>query len=237
MHAQAAIRNRNQAVSRYSPMVRRMAHRMLSRLPANVELDDMVQAGMMGLMDAAERYQGGQGAQFETYAAQRIRGAMLDGLRDSDWLPRSVRRSQRRIDAASNAVAHRKGRRPTEAELAAELDLPLAECRRMLGEAHCGQLVHAEDLSGGLDALAPQGRDAADAAADPLARLEDRRFRAALVAAIGRLPERERQVMGMYYEQDLNLREIAHVLGVTESRVCQLHGRAVRRLRERLRGC
>ncbi len=237
MPAQAAYLESNEAVKRYAPMVRRMAHHMLSRLPANVELDDMVQAGMIGLMNAAERYENDHGARFETYAAQRIRGAMLDGLRDNDWLPRSLRRAQRRIDAATNAAAHRKGRTPTESELAEELAVSLPDCRRLLREARGAHLVHAEDLHGGADALECAVQEESTPANDPLAQLEDRQFREALVGAIERLPERERRVMGMYYEQDLNLREIAQVLGVTESRVCQLHSQAVRRLRERLKAC
>ena len=235
MPAQAAYLESHEAVRRFAPMVRRMAHHMLSRLPANVEFDDMVQAGMIGLMDATRRYQDNQGARFETYAAQRIRGAMLDGLRDGDWLPRRVRQAQRRIDAATNAVAHRKGRVPTESELADELAMPLADCRRLVGEARGAQLVHAEDLDGGLDAIEPPAHDASGPSTDPLAQLEEQRFHETLAAAIERLPERERRVMGMYYEQDLNLREIAQVLGITESRVCQLHGQAVRRLRVRLK--
>lgn len=232
MYTRNGTLDRNEAIKRYAPMVRRMAHHLLARLPASVELDDMIQAGMMGLMDALARYEDAHGAQFETYAAQRIRGAMLDGLREQDWLPRGVRRAQRRIDAAMQALEQTLGRAPSESELAARLGLSLADYRELLQEARGTQLVFIEDLPDGEERIEREGPDPN---ADPLARLQDKKFRKALVAAIERLPERERLVMGMYYEQELNLREIAGVLGVTESRICQLHSQAVSRLRARLR--
>ena len=232
MYTRNGTLDRNEAVQHYAPMVRRMAHHLLARLPASVELDDMIQAGMMGLMDALARYEDTHGAQFETYAAQRIRGAMLDGLRDQDWLPRGVRRAQRRIDAAMQALEQTLGRAPSESELANRLGLSLADYRELLQEARGTQLVFIEDLAEGEEGVEREGPEQN---ADPLARLQDKRFRKALVAAIERLPERERLVMGMYYEQELNLREIAEVLGVTESRICQLHSQAVSRLRAKLR--
>ncbi len=236
MYTQNGTLDRNEAVKRFAPMVRRMAHHLLARLPASVELDDMIQAGMMGLMDALQRYEEAHGAQFETYAAQRIRGAMLDGLREHDWLPRGVRRAQRRIDEAMKTLEHRLGRAPAESELARELGLSLEDYRHLLQDARGTQLVFYEDLSEADEGGDFVERNCADAAPDPLARLEDRNYREALVAAIERLPEREKLVMGMYYEQDMNLREIAEVLGVTESRVCQLHSQAISRLRAKLKG-
>lgn len=235
MYTPAGTLSRDEAIRRYVPLVRRIAHHLIARLPASVELDDVIQAGMMGLLDALQRYEDHHGAQFETYAAQRIRGAMLDSLRAHDWLPRGVRRAQRRIDKALRALEHRLGRSPSEAEIAAELGLSLADYRRLLEDARGTQLLYCEDLPPGTEDER-EDAEVAGRAADPLARLEDRRFREALVAAIERLPERERQVMGMYYEQELNLREIAAVLGVTESRVCQIHAQAIARLRSRLKG-
>ncbi|MCX7962694.1 MAG: RNA polymerase sigma factor FliA [Burkholderiales bacterium] len=235
MYTQKGTLSRDEAVRRHAPLVRRMAHHLIARLPANVELDDVIQAGMMGLLDAIQRYEEHHGAQFETYAAQRIRGAMLDALRSHDWLPRGVRRAQRRIDRALQALEHRLGREPTESEIAAELRLSLDEYRRLLEEARGTQLLFYEDLAPGSEDEREE-TDTPDLQTDPLARLEDRRFREALVAAIERLPERERQVMGMYYEQELTLKEIAAVLGVTESRVCQIHAQAIARLRARLKG-
>lgn len=235
MYTQNGTLSRDEAIKRYAPMVRRMAHHLLARLPASVELDDMVQAGMIGLLDALNRYEETHGAQFETYAAQRIRGSMLDGLREHDWLPRGVRRAQRRIDAAMQALEHRNGRSPSEAELAAQLGLSIEDYRHLLQEARGTQLVFYEDLADAEGNGDFGGSNCPDPAPDPLARLQDKNFRKALVAAIEKLPERERMVMGMYYEQELNLREIAEVLGVTESRVCQLHSQAIARLRTKLR--
>ncbi len=228
-------KDREEQIRRYAPMVRRMAHHLLARLPASVMLDDIVQAGMIGLMDALSRYEDTHGAQFETYATQRIRGAMLDGLREHDWLPRGVRRAQRKLDEALRTLEQRLGRPPAEAEIAAELSLSLEDYRHFLQDARGAQLMYYEDAGDREDPADFVDQHAEARPEDPLERLSDKRFREALVAAIERLPERERQVMGMYYEQELNLREIAEVLGVTESRICQIHSQAIARLRTRLK--
>jgi len=227
---------RSAAVQRYAPMVRRLAAQLIARLPANVELDDLVQAGMIGLMDALSRYETGHGAQFETFAMQRIRGAMIDELRGGDWLPRSVRRNQRAIEAAVHAVEQRTRRPATEAEVAAQMGLGLAAYQQMLGDAHGAQLVYLDEVGGAESDDSFLDRHAAPEQYDPVRILGDERFRASLATAIEGLPERERQVMGMYYEHDMNLKEIGAVLGVTESRVCQLHSQAVARLRTKMKG-
>ncbi len=223
-------------IENYLPMVRRAAARMIGRLPANVEMDDLVQAGVMGLMDAMQRYETGHGAQFETFAMQRVRGAMLDELRGTDWVPRSVRKSQRDIAGAVHALENKLQRAPTDAEIAGHMALPLQDYHDMLTDVRSAQLVYADDYEAAdgdthyLDRhLTP------DEASDPASQLSDRRFREALVAAIENLPEREQYVMSMYYEHDMNLKEIAAVLGVTESRVCQLHSQSVARLRSKLK--
>ena len=219
----------------YSPLVRRLAHQMIAKLPANVEIDDLIQVGMIGLNDAMSRFDQAQGVQFETFVTQRIRGAMLDELRGSDWMSRGDRKHQRAIEAAVHKLEQRLGRAPAEAEIAAELGMKLADYQELLGKVRGTQLVYLEDMSnedGEDDFL---DRHVADEEANPLARLTDRRMREALVAAIENLPEREQYVMSMYYEHDMNLKEIAAVLGVTESRVCQLHSQAVARLRAKLR--
>jgi len=229
--------DRTAAVQRYAPLVRRLAAQLIARLPANVELDDLVQAGMIGLMDALSRYESGHGAQFETFAMQRIRGAMIDELRGGDWLPRSVRRNQRAIEAAVHAVEQRSRRPATEAEVAAQMGLTLAAYQQLLADAHGAQLVYLDELAGGDSEEGFLERHAVpEQTTDPVRVLGDERFRASLAAAIEGLPERERQVMGMYYEHDMNLKEIGAVLGVTESRVCQLHSQAVARLRTRMKG-
>ena len=219
----------------YAPLVRKLAHQMIVKLPANVELDDMIQAGMMGLMDAVAKFEQAQGVAFEVYATNRIRGAMLDELRANDWLPRSARKSQRDIENAVHRIEGRLKRAPTEAEIARELGIPVADYQQMLTEARGAQLLYFDDLGGGADDDDYLERHIADAGADPSSIVGDRRFRTALVGAIEQLPEREKLLMGLYYEQDMNLKEIGAVLGVTESRVCQLHSQAVARLRAKLK--
>jgi RNA polymerase sigma factor for flagellar operon FliA len=221
-------------IKEFAPLVRRMAHHLTAKLPPSVEIDDIIQAGMIGLMDAASRYQEGQGAQFETFATQRIRGAMLDELRQNDWLPRSARKTMRRIESAVHKLQQRLGRAPNEKEIAQELGETLETYQALLQEARGCELLHLEDFGRGeeddyLDRHCPDQRS------NPLDLFQDARFRGALVKAIEALPDREKLLMGLYYEQDLNFKEIAAVLEVSESRVCQLHSQAVSRLRARLR--
>ncbi|NCT81777.1 MAG: RNA polymerase sigma factor FliA [Comamonadaceae bacterium] len=222
-------------IKQYSPLVRRLAHQMIAKLPANVEVDDLIQVGLIGLTDALSRFDAEQGVQFETFATQRIRGAMLDELRGGDWVSRGTRRQQREIEAAVHKVEQRLGRAPSEAEIAAEMGLPLAEYQELLGKVRGTQLVYLEDMSGDDGDEDYLDRHVADEAANPVALLQDYRMRQALVEAIKNLPEREQFVMSMYYEHDMNLKEIAAVLKVTESRVCQLHSQSIARLRVKLR--
>ena len=169
----ASAADRDALIRKYAPMVRRMAHHLLARLPASVMLDDIVQAGMIGLMDALGRYEDTHGAQFETYATQRIRGAMLDGLREHDWLPRGVRRAQRKLDEAMRTLEQKLGRAPGESEIAAELGLSLEDYRHFLQDARGAQLVYYED-AGDRDEPAelPEER-AEERPSDPLERLSD----------------------------------------------------------------
>lgn len=235
MYTARGTLDRSSELARHAPMVRRLASQMMARLPSNVEIDDLVQAGMIGLMDALQRFQVGQGAQFETFAMQRIRGAMIDELRGADWAPRSVRRNQRQIEEAVRQLEQRLQRPPIETEIAAHLGLSLADYQQMLADAHGGQIVHLDEMLGDDADEGFLDRYGGSTDEEPARMLGDERFRRALVAAIQELPERERQVMGMYYEHEMNLKEIGAVLGVTESRVCQLHGQAVARLRAKLR--
>jgi len=219
----------------YRPLVRRLAHQMIAKLPANVELDDLIQVGMIGLHDALGRFDAAQGVQFETFATQRIRGAMLDELRGADWMSRGDRRQQRSIEAAVHKLEQKLGRAPGEGEIASEMGLSLADYQALLGKVRGTQLLYLEDIGGDEGDDSYLDRHVADEDANPSGLLQDRRMREALVAAIKNLPEREQFVMSMYYEQDMNLKEIAAVLGVTESRVCQLHSQSIARLRARLR--
>ncbi|MEW6164191.1 MAG: RNA polymerase sigma factor FliA [Pseudomonadota bacterium] len=229
MYTAQGTLEKERLVNQYAPLVKRIAYHLMAKLPASVQVDDLVQNGMLGLLDALGRFEEGMGAQFETYAVQRVRGAMLDGLRENDWLPRGIRKEMRRVETAIQRLEHEQGRQPSEGELAAALDMPLADYQRLLQEARGHQLIYLEDLSGDDDDYLD--RHAAGASLDPLALLEESDMRGALVAAIANLPEREKLMMALYYEQDLNLREIGEVMGVTESRVCQLHSQAVARLR------
>ena len=222
-------------LKQYSPLVRRLAHQMIAKLPANVEVDDLIQVGMIGLNDALSRFDAAQGVQFETFATQRIRGAMLDELRGSDWMSRGNRRQQRSIESAVHKLEQKLGRAPTEGEIAAEMGTTLAEYQELLSKVRGTQLVYLEDMSGDDGDDDYLDRHVADEDVNPLALLQDRRMREALVEAIKNLPEREQYVMSMYYEHDMNLKEIAAVLGVTESRVCQLHSQSIARLRVKLR--
>ena len=226
--------SQDEQINKYAPLVKRIAYHMMARLPASVEVDDLIQVGLIGLMDAVSRFDGNQGARFESYATQRIRGAMLDELREADWLPRHVRQKSRQIESAIHRLEQRNGKSPSEEEISAELDMSISQYQSMLGDVKCSQLLYYEDFSDE-DSASFLERYLVDGSNDPLAVLEDEGFRDSLIAAIHHLPERERSMMGMYYEQDMNLKEIGAVLGVSESRVCQLHSQAVARLRAQLK--
>ncbi|CAM3542791.1 RNA polymerase sigma factor FliA [Bordetella sputigena] len=227
-------------LAEYAPLVRKLALQLLARLPASVELDDLIQAGMIGLLDAARRYQEVADAQFETYATARIRGAMLDELRNQDWLPRSVRSKAKRIDQAVAQLTQQLMRPPSETEIAGHLELPLAEYHQLLYDAQGAQIVHYEDF-GSENGAESRDADWAAGAADsgpsgnPLDTLLAADFRQALAEAIGALPEREKLLLSLCYEQGLNLKEVGAVMGVTEARVCQLRSQAMSRLRAKLK--
>jgi RNA polymerase sigma factor for flagellar operon FliA len=227
--------DREHMIRQYVPLVRRLAHHMIAKLPANVELDDLIQVGMIGLSEALTRYEAAQGVQFKTFATQRIRGAMIDELREGDWMSRGSRKSQKDIERAVQRVEQRLGRSAKESEIAAELGMALDEYQELLNKVRGTQLVYLEDMGGDEDAEGFLDRHTGDTEADPLNLLRNERLRSALVEAIKSLPEREQYIMSMYYEKDLNLKEIAAVLGVTESRVCQLHSQSVARLRAKMR--
>ena len=221
-------------VREYLPLVKRIAYHMMTRLPASVEVDDLIQAGLMGLMDAVDRFDDEQGAHFETYATQRVRGAMLDELREADWVSRNVRRAGRQIESAIHALQQRHQRPPSEQEIADEMGLGIHAYFELLNDARGAHLVYYEDLheSDGENFL---DRFADDGTHGPFDVLASRHFKGALAQAVSILPDREKMLMGMYYEQEMNFKEIGAVLGVSESRVCQLHSQAIARLRSKLR--
>ncbi len=235
MYNAAGQYNKDQLIERFAPLVKRIAYHLMARLPPSIQVDDLVQNGMLGLLDAISRFETGMGAQFETYAAQRVRGAMLDGLRENDWLPRSLRRDFRRIELAISQLEQANGRAPSERELAVALGMTLGEYQKMLQDARGHQLIYFEDMAaeGGEDFLE---RHFTSDASDPSKLFAEQSVQKLLAQGIEALPEREKLMMALYYEQDLNLREIGAVMGVTESRACQLHSQAVARLRARLFG-
>jgi RNA polymerase sigma factor for flagellar operon FliA len=238
--AQGTI-EKSHLLAQHQPLVRRIALQMMAKLPASVELDDLIQAGMLGLLDASSRYQDNRGAQFETFVSQRIRGAMLDELRANDWGSRGLRQSARGIEKAIQALGHRLGRAPSEGEIAQELKMDLEAYQSMLQEIQGCQLLYVEDFAKGepdnpfLDIHAQEVRKDRRGGDDPLAQLLESGFRHQLVDAIGTLPDRDQLLLKLYYEEELNLREIGAILEVSQSRVCQLHSQAISRLRAKLK--
>lgn len=229
-YAKAADQDAEALVVQHAPLVKRIACHLVARLPPSVELDDLIQAGMLGLLDAARKYSAARGASFETYAGIRIRGAMLDELRCNDWLPRSVHRRTRDVARAVHKIEARDGREARPEQVAVELGLSVEQYGELLGELFTGRMFSLEELRGERGELPDEASDVAS----PPAEFERERFQEALASEIAGLPEREKLVLSLYYEQELNLREIGEVLEVTESRVCQIHGQALVRLRARM---
>jgi len=219
-------------VTKHAALVKRIAYHLMSRLPPSVQADDLIQAGMIGLLEASRNYDATQGASFETYAGIRIRGSMLDEIRRTDWTPRSVHRKARQVAEAVREIENQEGRDARDVEVAEKLGIELNEYHRILQDA-TGCRVFSIDDAGINGEEAPQPV-AGMPRNEPLDSLHKSDFKAALALAISGLPERERLVMAMYYDEELNLREIGEVLGVSESRVCQIHGQALIRLRARM---
>jgi RNA polymerase sigma factor FliA len=231
--AQAYLRHNDSyiLVERHAPLVKRIAQHLLARLPSSVLLDDLIQAGMIGLLEASRNFDGSKGASFETYAGIRIRGSMLDEIRRGDWVPRSVHRNSRSIADAIESIEQTHGRDARDTEVAAHMGITLHEYHTMLQDVSCGKIIGIEDLGVSEDVIsAPDHVNGSGF--DDLAAV---RFQSDLAEHIGRLPEREALVLSLYYDEELNLREIGEVLNVSESRVSQIHSQAMHRLRSRLR--
>jgi RNA polymerase sigma factor for flagellar operon FliA len=220
----------DELVQHHSPLVKRIAYHLLASLPACVQADDLIQAGLIGLLEAARRFDPSQGASFETYAGIRIRGSMLDEIRRYDWVPRSVHRKARAIAEALRDVEQREGRDAEDKEVAERLGMSLEEYHRALQEATAGRVfsLDAEDGEQYSDTLS-------DDRAGPEEQLVEKDMKREVASRIGTLPERERLVLSLYYYEKPNLKEIGEVLGVSESRVCQLHNQALIRLRRHAR--
>jgi RNA polymerase sigma factor for flagellar operon FliA len=223
--------DRDALIEAHLPQVRYIAERLAARLPPSVDCDDLIGAGVMGLLSAVDKYDPARGVQFKTYAETRVRGAMLDCLRSLDWAPRSLRQRSREVEAAYRKIEMERGRPAEEDEVAEMLGLSLPQLHALLGELQGLTLLGLEGSEDG-DCPPPQIPD--DPSRTPLAIYERADGRARLIEAIDRLPERERQVVGLYYLEELTMKEVGEVMGVTESRVSQIHTQAVVRLRAAL---
>ncbi|MFA5985181.1 MAG: RNA polymerase sigma factor FliA [Methylococcaceae bacterium] len=218
-------------VLQHVPLVKRIAYHLLGKLPDTVQVDDLIQSGMLGLLEAIKNFDATQGASFETYASIRIRGAMLDEVRRSDWTPRSVHKKARMVTEAIRVLESQQGREAKDVEVASHLGISLAEYNQILQDSTSVHLFSVEELSEtGDDYL----NVVSEASASPFENISRAGFQQALAEAIMALPERERLVISLYYDDELNLREIGEVLNITESRVSQISSQAILRLRARL---
>ncbi len=220
-------------VVEHADLVKRIAYHLVSRMPPNVDVDDLIQSGMMGLLDAAKHYSATKGANFETYAGIRIRGAMLDEVRKSDWTPRSVHRNMREMADVVRKIENAKGQDASPTDIAEGLGVSIEEYHKLVQDAAGCRLFSFDQMGPGEDESSPADY-ARDERPGPFDHIEHAGFRDALAGAIDTLPEREKLVLSLYYDEDMNLREIGEVLEVSESRVCQIHGQALIRLRARL---
>jgi RNA polymerase sigma factor for flagellar operon FliA len=226
---------RDRLMLHYAPLVKYVAGRVGTGLPSHIDVADLVQCGIFGLVDAIERFEPERGLKFETYAMQRIKGAILDELRSQDWVPRSIRGRARDVERAIERLGAKLQRTPTDIELAGELGIKVSELRDLYAQLHLTSVVALDELAVGGRGDAPLAEVLPDDTADdPVASLVDADNRKQLADAIAQLTERDRIVVTLYYFENLTLAEIGKVLGVTESRVCQLHTRAVLRLRGKL---
>lgn len=218
-------------LEKYSVLVKRIAHHLLGRLPPSVQVEDLIQAGMIGLLEAQKNYDGSKGASFETYAGIRIRGAMLDDIRRGDWVPRSVHKYNREVSQAISALEGELNRDPTDAEVAQHMGISLEQYHTILTDINCSRLVGIEDLGVSEDVISPDDSEEDNL---PFQGVADEYFRQALVDSIKSLPERESLVLSLYYDEELNLKEIGEVIGVSESRVSQILSQSMQRLRTKL---
>ena len=224
-------RSQKELVDIYAPLVKRIAYHLMTRLPPTVQVDDLIQSGMIGLLEAARNYDASQGASFETYAGIRIRGAMLDEIRKGDWAPRSLHRKVRAITGAVAEIEAEFGRDARDVEVAERVGVSLDDYYHTLQDATGYRVFSFEDLPTGEEGMT---EGLTEKIPEPLENVQKDRFKEALAKAIAGLPERERLVMSLYYKEELNLRETGEVLGVSESRVCQIHSQALIRLKSRM---
>ncbi len=231
MYASVQTGNTDDLVLQHAPLVKRIAYHLMGRLPDTVLVDDLIQAGMLGLLEAIKNYDASQGASFDTYAGIRIRGSMLDEVRRADWTPRSVHKKSRMVSEAIREVENKLGHDAQESDIAEHLGITIEEYNRILQDTVGCKTFSVEELDQQGDAFL---RDAHQSDVQPVDDLLKENFQAALADAIRVLPERERLVVSLYYDEELNLREIGQVLEVSESRVSQICSQAMLRLRAKL---
>lgn len=232
MYNQLESDSQAELVEKYAPLVKRIAHHLMARLPSSVVLEDLIQSGMIGLLEAARKYDSSKGASFETYAGIRIRGAIIDEVRKGDWTPRSVHRNSRMISSVIQTVEARTGRDAQDTEVASEMGVSIDDYHNLLRDAASSRLFSFEELLEGRESS--PGEEVSHDGPSPDDNHEQSAFKKALAEAITLLPEREQLVLSLYYDEELNLKEIGQVLGVSESRVSQIHSQAAMRLRARL---
>lgn len=227
---------KDSVVMEYAPVVKTIAQKVAMRLPSNIELDDLISAGIIGLMDAIDKYDHSRDNQFKTYAEFRIRGAILDELRSQDWLPRSVREKAKTIEKAISILENEIGRAPTEVEVATQLKLSLEDYRALLNDVKSISLMSLDEITNsiGSDRKSILNMIEGKRVDSPLNDLSLKDIKKSLVVAIKDLPEKHRLVLSLYYYEELNLKEIGEVLEITESRVSQIHTEAILRLRSGL---
>ncbi len=230
MYAAVQAGNTDTLVIQHAPLVKRIAYHLMGRLPDTVQVDDLIQSGMLGLLESIKHYDASQGASFETYAGIRIRGAMLDELRRADWTPRSVHKKARMVAEAIRVVENTLGRDAKDSEVAQHMGIALDEYQHILQDTVSCKTFSVEELIQGEDSVI----DDIHGHYQPEEQLLQHNFQLALTQAIAELPERERLVISLYYDEELNLREIGKVLDVSESRVSQICSQAMLRLRARL---
>ncbi|MDQ7050948.1 MAG: RNA polymerase sigma factor FliA [Enterobacterales bacterium] len=217
---------------RYAPLVKRIAHHLMARLPSSVQLEDMLQAGMLGLLEARGNFDASKGASFETFAGIRIRGSMIDEIRRGDWVPRSVHKNARAIASVIKEIEQTTGRDARDTEVAKRLGVEVHEYRQMLMDVANGHMMDFDGMGVDEDYFS-QGLS--DTSQTPLERIQREDFRNSLTDAISSLPEREKLVLALYYDEELNLKEIGEVIGVSESRISQINSQAMLRLQSRLK--
>lgn len=231
---------RERLILEHAPLVKYVAGRMAMGLPPSVEVDDLISFGVFGLIDAIEKFDPARGVKFETYAVARIKGAILDGLRAADWIPHSVRRRAKEVERAYQTLEHRLGRSATDEEVAGALGMTVAELQGLLAEISRLALVSLEDLwpmeDGPDSSLQPVETLRDDASPDPWSHLEREERKRILAEAIEALPEKERLVVTLYYFEGLTAKEISQILGVSQSRISQIHSKALLRMRGRIAG-